>query len=88
MYTAVSRFAMTPMLFVLTAGFLLMYAGSYHFTTTLFTQSAGAAPFACPVTQPNGRTYTAEPVGGNHGNDAQYAERRQKKSLNLFFQEA
>jgi len=70
---------MAPMSFSLTAGFLLTYAfcpelsvvaGSRHFTAALSTQSAGPKPFVCPVTQPNGGTYTAEPAGGNHGNDA------------------
>ena len=68
---------MAPVSVVLTAGFLLMpafYPGlvtrSRHSIAAPSTQSAGATLSACPVTQPNGATYTGEPAGGNHGNDA------------------
>lgn len=37
---------------------------------TLAVQEHKNEPFKCPVTQPNGKRYTDEPSGGNHGNDA------------------
>ena len=43
---------------------------SRHIRRTLLAQTAGAGSLPCPVTQPNGRTYMADPPGGNHGNDA------------------
>jgi hypothetical protein len=37
---------------------------------TLTAMQATTATAECPVTLPNGRQFTAEPQGGNHGNDA------------------
>jgi hypothetical protein len=34
------------------------------------TARTAVQPFECPVTPPNGETYTGEPAGGNHGNTA------------------
>jgi hypothetical protein len=31
--------------------------------------AAPSSPDSCPVTRPNGATYTQEPAGGNHGNE-------------------
>jgi hypothetical protein len=63
----------------LSAGFLLAWAlssvlsggvESHLHTSTSSAQSSKTEPVECLVTQPNGATYTIEPAGGNHGNEA------------------
>jgi hypothetical protein len=34
-------------------------------------EAASAQSSTCPVTHPNGKTFTGRPGGGNHGNDSQ-----------------
>ncbi len=74
---------MAPRSFAAISGILFVWtccpdvtlsAASRHFTSPPLRQSAGTDS-PCPVTQPNGKRYTAQPndrdaSGGNHGNEA------------------